>query len=281
MQDLTDLVETDTKRIMIYGKQGSGKSALLANWRKEHTNNKDLSIIRMHVSNQLNTINDCFEYLVFKLKEIYPELNGIDKPGEKANELLSAVHISGKVIWIIDGVNKCNDEESKTLNWLNNLPKWLTCVISTTDKDLADTFNKSTVLTMPDLSPSEIISFVEAYLKSHAKALSDRQRVHISNYPLFRKPSILTIFLEELLQFGIYEELDNYIEHYLQAPNEEDFINRIIDRYASDYGKEHITKLLYTLSLTYYGLPESKAFLNFFNAQTSNGQNSMGLFLLY
>lgn len=265
IQNLDNLIESENRLIVVYGKPGSGKSALLANWRREHANDKNLSIIRMHIGNHLDTLKECCKYLVFKLSETYPNLNSINQNiindnGEDFNvhAFFQSIQIEGKVIWIIDGIEKFNDDESKRLNWLKYLPDSIISIISTTDKNTADSFSTYSVLTMPELSSTEIIRFIEAYLKTHAKSLTDRQRVHISHYTPFRKPSTLVIFLEELLQFGIYEELDNYIEYFLSASNEEEFIKLILARYETDYGSSHLTTLLYTLSLTNYGLPESR-----------------------
>lgn len=260
---LNELADCGEKIILVYGKQGSGKSALLANWRKERSEGKDMPIIRMHIASHLDTIKDCCKYLYFKLSEIYPELKAtgaaVNEETFDISEFFHSFEVQGNIIWIIDGIDKFNDDESKSLNWLNHLPDWVTCIISTADSGFTESFRNTSpaLVAILNLTNSQIISLVESYLKSHAKSLTDQQRVHISNYVPFRKPSTLIIFLEELLQFGIYEELNNYIEHFLSATDEDEFIRLILKRYESDYGEKLVSSLLYTLSLSYFGLTES------------------------
>jgi hypothetical protein len=83
----------------------------------------------------------------------------------------------------------------------------------------------------------------------YRKQLSEEDTSRIANCPLAGNPLFLRALLEELRVFGVREQLDARIHHYLQATSITDLYQRILARYEQDYDQDRAGLVCDSLSL--------------------------------
>ena len=235
------------------GKSGEGKTALVCNWRKD-----DPHIIRTLLNEELHNSAEAIEHM-----EAVREKRGL-QPGE--------------VIWIIDGLDYLETDDDRNLQWLKDERlKEMNLILTSRSNEyeviargIANMLNRTfRSTTPPPPSATEIRSVTIAYLHQFAKGLSDAQLDRIARFPLFKNILVLQYFLQELVQFGVYEELDNYIDTYLRVNNTEELISLVLDRLEKDYGEKNVRTYFGMLSLTNCGIPEVEM-------QTYTGLSTIG-----
>ena len=96
-------------------------------------------------------------------------------------------------------------------------------------------------------------SIIRDILKTHHKSLSANQIQQIVQTKLSDNPMFLTILANELQVFGSHEQLDSYLEDYLQIDNFEELWLKIVERWKKEYGccKKHekTGELIYIIKL--------------------------------
>lgn len=88
------------------------------------------------------------------------------------------------------------------------------------------------------MNPEERTEVIEQYLKQYRKTLEPERIRRLSDAEQTSNPLYLSALLEELRIFGIYEELDNRINHYLKAKTIDVLYEKILERLETDYEKE-------------------------------------------
>jgi len=76
------------------------------------------------------------------------------------------------------------------------------------------------------------------YLAQYRKALSPDDAARIAAAPQSANPLYLCALLEELRVFGVHEQLDNHIDHYLAADTIPALYERILARWEQDYDRD-------------------------------------------
>ena len=286
-------IERLDNKILVVGEHGIGKTTLLANWKTYH-HNADLvngifmhregneyeyddtdyddgpdklfvPIIRMFAGNELNTFELCKRLLLHRLVRIYDVFPADEVAATIAPTAQEQINLHAefskygfdeRIIVIIDGFDRLADSQDAFLQLATAFPKNVTLIVSSADEKLTQISSKFDVIRLDSLSSSDVVTFVEAYLKEYAKRLTDAQRMHIAGCSLLRNPSLLVLMLEELLQFGIFERLDEYIDNFLRATTPEEFVDIVLSRLDTDfYNASHLFSLL---ALCRIGIPESE-----------------------
>ena len=252
----------ETALMFLTGEASSGKTAAIANWMPEGEY-RGLPVLRTFLNSEFVSVRLAELFLLEQLYDGYGiEEDERDYEFDDINDVLEKFDINQPFIWLIDGVEAfdVNDEE-KELKWLGRLPKKahvLVCFRSESISTLLSFSNmQDSVINMPLLPPGAIISLTEEYLKKHSKSLNARLRVHIAHHGLFKHPIYLKLFLEELLQFGVFEDLDDFIDELIEAKTAEQFFRKIIGRMCVDYPADAVRRVLSVLALSVTGMPES------------------------
>lgn len=286
---ITDIEDMD-RHYLITGRSGIGKSAFVANWNAGITNDRGtegiylheegcsymyddtpgdagedklfIPVIRTYIDNDINTIDKCFRQLLRRLSHIYPTLSADaalapeDEMTDLATEFAEA-DFTDRIIWMVDGIERLIGEEQDPVAWINRLPDNITLIATTASEDIALQANMMEQEELRPLSATDVTDIVERRLAEHAKKLLEKQRMHIANSTILRTPSLLMMFLQELQEFGIYEELNSHIDHLLSADDETAFLNRILDSIESVHSRETVSNVLSLLVTATCGLPES------------------------
>lgn len=226
---------------VLTGPSGIGKTALIANWRKD-----DPNIIRTILDEQLFRADQALQHLEMEIAE-----RGVERK---------------KVIWILDGIEHLTSQEDRKLVWLGNEKlNDINIILTTKDSEMEKKAQAESIqlqrhfstLPVPVAKPNEIRDITTHYLKQFAKGLEGRQLDRIARHELFSNVLFLKFFLQELIQFGVYEQLDEFIQSYLDAKTPEELLQIIFTRLCHDYGEHAVTSYFGMLALTQFGIPES------------------------
>ena len=155
-------------------------------------------------------------------------------------------------------------DNAKLMNWLPFPTKGIKILFSTLEDDKTmEVFRNRDypVFTLQPLDIDRRSQMVRSYLKMYAKSLTENQVHRIAADSQCENTLVLRTLLDELINFGIYEKLDNRIEYYLTAESIDDFYQKLLESYESEYslGDVNIVKTILSLIVvSREGLTESE-----------------------
>jgi len=246
IKQLNEYAADGTQPLVILGKSGSGKSALLANWGLNYQANHPEELVLMHFIGATAISSNWAVMLLMimgKLKEhfeIQEELP--DKPDKIRSvfpKWLSAASAKGKVVLILDALNHLDDNEgAQELTWLpTQVPENIKIILSTLPGKVMGVVQERnwSTFTLQHLNQDEMEELVHDYLAQYSKQLSHAQVKRIVADPQSSNPLGLRIMLNELRQFGVHERLDEIIDLYLGADSIPEMYDLILKRCEADY----------------------------------------------
>lgn len=258
------LADATSRLYVVTGASGLGKSALIANWLKEKLNHSDhgYNIIYHFTGN--GGSESSYEYITKSIANEINDLYGWEDPDSKSNLDDLFVRVSSEsskpLLIVIDAINQIVDvDNAKLLNWLPIPTKNIKILFSTLEDDRTmEVFKKRhyPIFNLQALNHERRSQLVKSYLKLYAKSLSDKQVDSIVNNPLCENTLVLKTLLDELINFGIYEKLDERIEFYLKAETIDDFYQALLESYECTF--EFSSDALCQLALTKHGLKETE-----------------------
>ena len=232
--------------LVVLGESGSGKSALLANWAEQYRQVHPNEFVLLHFIGATAYSADWAAMLRRILGELIRrfelELEIPDKLDELRAVFANALHMAaarGRMVLVIDALNQLEDREGALkLVWLPPLiPDNVRLLISTLPGPSQTELEKRNwpTLTVQPLEIEERKQLTVEFLRQYTKTLRDEQIAHIAGCDQTANPLYLRALLEELRVFGIFERLDEQIEHYLAATGVDDLYERILERWEQDY----------------------------------------------
>lgn len=270
--------------LVLTGESGIGKSALLANWIKEKkTNEKDFPILYYFVGNG-SDIGD-YKQIQGTLVDELSDFLGLDESDSLVNQLQPALDSEtskdkenkrnrlsqlfdqlriGKqrVLIVLDAINQLADEEdAKLLNWLPAPTKNVKFLFSTLNTDRTmDVFSQRQypIFTLLPLDLPRRRKLTIGYLNSYGKKMTKGQVERIVCDTQCENTLVLRTLLDELVSFGVYEQLDQRIEYYLHADSVEDFYQSVIQRFENDYSLNLVKDILSLIAASRNGLSENE-----------------------
>ena len=148
----------------------------------------------------------------------------------------------GRVVLILDGLNQLEDRDgAPDLVWLPPvIPANVRLIVSTLPGRPLDDLRKRDwpTLDVQPLNAGEREQLITLYLAQYGKTLSQPQAQRVAAVPQTANPLYLRALLEELRVFGIHEQIDERIGHYLAAGTIDGFYEKILARYEEDYQRE-------------------------------------------
>ena len=244
LDQLKTWLDDDAPKIRIEGQSGGGKSALLANfinaYRKDHP--KDL-VFEHFLGASADAANPYA--LIHRLIEFIQRTtnSSLDIP-EDPNALIeslpswlataSAWAKKKKRHWIfaIDSINSLTDLTDLRW-WPEFVPAHIHFIISCLPGTVMNAFknNRETtpwqVLTVKPLNKRQTRDLLITYLAHYNKVLPKPMMDQILTHPLVRNPLFLRTLGEELRVFGVHEELQQQINHYLESQTIDDEMVKI------------------------------------------------------
>jgi tetratricopeptide (TPR) repeat protein len=244
------------KPLMLVGKPGSGKSALLADWVRHHRRQAPNDIVVEHYVGANARSANCIEIMKRIMAEIrrryrikpetarYYELpEGENDPGSVLsflhNHLFLAMRLpEQRLILVIDGLDQLSDPTDQELWWLPEDFSDNIALVLSARSGPAVTCAKERGWVLEELqefSTSELSRAVVDYLHQYGKELSQDNLSALISAPQVRQPLYLRILLNELRVFGRYEDLESCISDYLEASDLAALYGKVFKRWQQDY----------------------------------------------
>ncbi|MBN2376149.1 MAG: tetratricopeptide repeat protein [Sedimentisphaerales bacterium] len=235
--------------LVILGESGSGKSALLANWviryRKAHP---DAFIIQHYIGASPYSA-DWMAMLRRIMGEFKRYLHIEEEIPSKPEELRDAFKVwlyraaaQKKIILVLDALNQLTDtDNAPDLPWLpHETPANMRLIVSMLPGRSLEEIRRRDwpVFTLAPLDAQERRKLIADYLQLQSKSLESRRVEQIVQVPQSANPLYLRVLLDELRIFGVYEQLDQRIDHYLQAKNPYELYGKVLARWEEDYGRD-------------------------------------------
>lgn len=270
LEYLDTFARSTSTHLVITGDSGMGKSALLANWIRHNENCNDFNLVYHFVGNSFagNNYESVLRHLCDEIYDIYhieKDLNRQEKPEEEAQRLVSElISYQKPLVVVIDGINQIMaQKDEKLLLWLpaaNGMVKFIFTTLR--DDPTMQAFERRgyEARTLGALTDEERTNFAKIYLKRVGKSLDEEPLQRIIDGPLNRNTLVLRTLLDELICFGIYDQLEDRINYYLSANDLPDFFDRVLKRMEDDYdnGQELVSHTLKLIALSEHGMGEEE-----------------------
>ncbi|AEF82973.1 tetratricopeptide repeat protein [Leadbettera azotonutricia] len=243
--------EEADRTMVVTGKRGMGKSALIANWIQRRKKQHD-KIVYHFIGNSISEgdYRKISERLINEITQITglpPDEDRMDSDAPKGADnlkdnlqnLLWTAAKKEKLILVLDGMDKLADiDNAKLLNWLPAFPPNVHVVFSTQPDDKTmEVFKRRNYpcIEVETLPMEERKTLITDYLASYAKKLKPEQIERIIRDKESENTLALRVLLDELRVFGVHEEIDARLNVYLSAQNLEDFYDMVVDRLEKTY----------------------------------------------
>jgi tetratricopeptide (TPR) repeat protein len=238
----------DGPPLVISGESGGGKSALVANWTHNWSEQHKETPVLVHFIGAAPESANWMAMLRRLLGEFQRkfeiQIEIPDQPDALRMAFANALHMvaaRGRLVLVLDALNQIDDRDgAPDLVWLPPvIPANVRLVVSTLPGRSWEELKKRgcPVMTVEPLTVPEREELIFKYLKRYSKELSPGPVHRIAAAPQTGNGLYLSTLLNELRQFGRYEELDQRIGWYLQAANPVELYRKVIQRWEQDYGQ--------------------------------------------
>ena len=238
----------DGPPLVVLGESGGGKTALLANWIYQWSEQHPETPVLVHFIGAAPDSANWMAMLRRLLGEFHRKF-GIqieipDQPDALRMAFANALQMvaaRGRLVLALDGLNQIEDRDgAPDLAWLPPvIPANVRLLVSALPGRSWDELKRRSwpVLNLEPLTVPEREELIVKYLKRYSKTLSPGPAHHIAAAPQAGNGLYLSTLLNELRQFGFYESLNERIDWYLQAANPVELYRKVIERWEQDYGK--------------------------------------------
>ncbi|MBL7988399.1 MAG: tetratricopeptide repeat protein [Chlorobi bacterium] len=263
---LSDVVESGQQKIVITAQSGMGKSALIAYWSLLHQASHPGQAMVTHYVGASASARDhigLMLHIIREIKQLYSVAQDVPDTARNIEQQFPAwlAYVRNrKLLLIIDAVNQL-PEPGQSLHWLPNfIPPDIQVVLTTTEGPLLATLCQcgyAEVQVQP-LSHTQRAAVIERYLAEYHKKLGSEKLSRIADDQKCSNALFLRTVLEELRVFGVHEELDTRIEHYMDAVDLDDLFQRVLERMEHDHGVDVVQLTMEAIWASRAGLTETE-----------------------
>lgn len=261
-------VDSDDIPLILWGRSGLGKSALVAylthEYKKQHP---DAFVISHFIGAAAagSDPEDVMRQVMMEIKERYALDDEIPQDDQKIREefpaWLAKVQ-NEKLILAIDALNQLTGV-AEELHWLPEfIPSHVRLVVSTTPGHTLEQLRKHQWQEL-ELQPLDVPTrerIANEYLLQYNKKLTPEQLAFIANDPKCESPLFLRTLIEELRVFGRHTTLDEHIASYLASAGERELFARILARMEDDFGETTVRSVMQTIYASRYGLSQTELY---------------------
>jgi len=279
---LQKLLDAEQPRILIEGASGGGKSALLANFFEAYRKHHRRHLVHEHYLGANADAADPHA-LVRRLIEFIQRATGSTEeiPGDPQKLMdslplwLATASAWGRkrrtrFVFVLDSFNSLTDQQDLRW-WPAFLPRGITVVVSCLPGPVHDALKGKTealpgqdkpprwkTVTVRPLSKVQSATLLNTYLARFNKKLPPRMVKQVQGHPLATNPLFLRTLAEELRLFGVHEELQKRLDHYLASETIDDLFERVLERVERDCGKKQVKAAMTAIWASRAGLSETE-----------------------
>jgi nephrocystin-3 len=280
-------VESEGPPLIIWGRSGLGKSALMAYLAHEYeTQNPNAFVVQHFIgAAEGSDPEDVMRQVMMEIKERYALTDAIPtddnalreefpvwlakvgsnplvtKESTSQNPLLKKEGESDKLILLIDALNQLTGIAPE-LHWLPEfIPTNVRLVVSTTSESLPiEQLRKRNwnELELQPLTEQQREAISRDFLKRYRKSLAPQDLHTLSANPKSSSPLFLRTVLEELRIFGHHQSLHEQLSDYLASADERELFQKVLARMERDHGEESVRNVMTAISASRHGLSESE-----------------------
>lgn len=261
-----DHVASDDSPLVIWGRSGLGKSALMAYLTYEYKAKHPDSFVITHFVGAAPTGSDpedVMRQVMMEIKDRYSLEDEIPTEEAKIAEdfpfWLTKVQ-DEKLILAIDAVNQLTGV-AEEMHWLPEfIPPHVRLIISTTPGISLENLRKRGwhEFELLPLDEATRLRIAEEYLRSYRKSLTPDQATRIAQDPKCQSPLFLRTLLEELRVFGVFEEFESHLDNYLSSEDERDLFHKVLIRMETDHSQARVQDVMRAIWSSRYGLSENE-----------------------
>lgn len=265
---IDDFLDSPERHLVITGESGSGKSALIANWIRNHSEN-EYNILYHFIGNEVHTSDSdhIIDFICEGVRRLYQLPTNLDDDANKDSKkyldnILNQVSDKKPLLIILDGMNRILEVDSaKLLNWLPYAHKGVKMLFSTVSSDQtckSFIYRKFPIYNLIPLNNDDRKVYIRRYLEKFGRHLTEHQIEEIACDPQNENMLVLRTMLDELLCYGIHEKLNERIRYYLEPNSINDFFQKVLLRYENDFPVEFVKNTLSLIAFSRSGLQESE-----------------------
>lgn len=261
--DLLDsfLNQSTVFTLSLYGPSGCGKSCLVANWIRKRA----VSAIYLFVGNTFfdKSPSSIVKYLLYSICEKLNKKIELRKDGNFYYQLVSLFDSiekdNNEIVIVIDGVDQViesNTINHSPLSWLPLANKNIKLIVTTNREDQKNVLEKrgAMVKEIPFLGTNQRKEVIKKYLNVYAKNFNEIQVNLLAGDKKSKDAVILTNMLNEMVFDSVFETVDMYINEFVTANDENDFIKKLVKRATTKYNEFDVLTILGEIALSKFGL---------------------------
>lgn len=268
---LEDFVDSSSTICCIEGKDGVGKSTLVARWLNNRINKNDSSEISIYHFCQGGYTDDIFEHFYLELAEInnhpledyYAELFSTSEyfPNSTSifKESLKQLESDKRILIVLDGLENMNEVFLPGFfdlfsNTNNNIKLILTTGIS--PKYSLD----CKIIQLPYLKGDETKHIITNYLKNHNKTdiVSNKIAEVLVLNPMLHNPKLLSSVLYDIRAFANHDNIKDKVSEYQKASNANAIYSIIINNWKKIIPSIEDNNVLAWIAYSHFGLAEEE-----------------------
>jgi len=244
--DTFALTESTGQGLVVTGASGGGKTVLLADWvrrwRESHPN--DFVFAHYFGSTPDSTSVPRFLHrLLSELKQLANIHEEIPFTSDKMREALPiwlAQSVGrGAIVLVLDALNQIEgDESDRWLTWLpHHFPPHVRVLASALPGPALDILNERgwTEQNLPLPDAAERGQMIDQFFRHYRKEAGGKLRDQLAAAPGSANALFLRTVLEELRQFGNFEQLPAKVAEYLTATTPEELFQLVLRRWQQDF----------------------------------------------
>ena len=279
---LNKLLDTEEPRIVVEGASGGGKSALLANFLEAYRKCRPRHLVHEHYLGASTDAADPHA-LVRRLIEFIQRATGstAEIPGDP-QKLMDSLPIwlatasawaskrRTRFIFVLDSLNSLTDQQDLRW-WPAFVPKGVTMLVSCLSGPVMDSLKGKTealpghdkppkwkTLTVRPLTKAQSATLLNTHLAQFNKKLPSKMVKQVQAPLLSTNPLFIRTLAEELRLFGVHEELQKRLDHYLTSQTIDDLFERVLQRIEKDCGKKQVKAAMTAIWASRAGLTEKE-----------------------
>jgi nephrocystin-3 len=255
--------------LALTGDSGSGKTALLASWVRRWKGAHPEDFVFVHyfgATSESASVDGFLHRILGELKRRFEIGDEIPTEPDKLREAfpiwLAQTVGRGRIILVLDALNQIEGSEPDLrLAWLQRFfPEHVRAIASALPGPALDALKERDWVErkLPLVDMEERSRMIEAFFGHYRKTLRSDLSRQLAGASGAANPLFLRTVLEELRQFGSFEQLPERVAYYLEARSPEELFGRVLRRWQEDFSNDLVRHALRHLWAARQGLSESE-----------------------